>query len=152
MILLTVVPLVELTLLLKLAEGFGWRPTIALVLVTGALGAWLARREGLKTLGRIQADLAAGVPPTDALVEGALIVAAGLVLVTPGILTDAVGFALLIGPIRRRVRRRLTEAFKRRVVVLRRNGAGHDPPRRTEFIDVAATGKDLDESADDPRH
>jgi UPF0716 protein FxsA len=137
-ILLTAVPLVELWILFRLAEQLSWAPTIALVLLTGVLGAWLARREGLKTLGRIHADLSGGVAPTDALVDGALILVAGLVLITPGILTDAVGFALLIAPVRRFMKRRLAEAFRRHVVVSRHEGS-------REFIDVPATGSDVDE-------
>ena len=156
LILLTVVPLVELVILLRLAEGFGWESTIALVVVTGALGAWLARREGLKVLGRIQSDLAAGVAPTDAVVDGVLILVAGAVLVTPGVLTDIVGFALLIPPMRRRNRRGLADAFKRRVVMVRGKedlgptggGAGGDEP--PEFIDVTATSTRADEPAKEP--
>ena len=148
LILFTVVPAVELAILLKLAQLVNWGPTVALILVTGMLGAWLARREGVKTLSRIQADLQAGVAPTDALVEGVLILAAGLLLVTPGILTDLVGFAILIGPIRRRVRRRLAEALKRRIIVTGPNGVRDAGP--SEFIDVNATGTDVDEQAGRP--
>jgi len=150
LILLTAVPLVELLILLRLADRFSWSSTIALVLITGALGAWLARREGLRTLRKIQTDLSAGTAPTQAVVEGGLIVVAGLVLVTPGILTDLVGFALLIPPIRRWVRRRLTEAFKRRVVVLHSDRVypgGPSDGANTEFIDVTATSRDADEPA-----
>lgn len=147
-LLLTVVPLVELAILLRIAERFSWGPTIALVLVTGVLGAWLARREGVKALSRIQADLAAGVAPTMAVVDGALILVAGLVLVTPGILTDLCGFALLIAPIRARVRKALADGFKRRVVMVHHNGP-EQQQRPSEFIDVEATVVDGSESADE---
>ncbi|MHC4698426.1 MAG: FxsA family protein [Planctomycetota bacterium] len=145
LILLTVVPLVELTILLRIAERFQWGPTIALVVVTGVLGAWLARREGVKVLSRIQADLAAGIVPTQAMADGALILAAGLVLITPGVLTDLCGFALLVAPIRAVVRKTLVEVFKRRVVMIHRTGPetqrGPEP-----FIDVEATVEDADET------
>ncbi len=145
LILLTVVPLVELTILLRIAERFQWGPTIVLVVVTGVLGAWLARREGVKVLSRIQADLAAGVVPTQAMVDGALILAAGLVLVTPGILTDLCGFALLFAPIRAMVRKTLVETFKRRVVMI--HHTGRETQRGPEpFIDVEATAEDADET------
>lgn len=157
LILLTVVPLVELAILLRLADRFSWESTIALVLVTGAVGAWLARREGLKVLRRIQADMAAGVAPTDAVVDGALILVAGLVLITPGILTDLVGFALLIAPMRRWIRRRAAESFKRRVAVTVRGkedlcppGGGADRGEPAEFIDVTATVRDVDEPTKEP--
>lgn len=139
LVLLTVVPFVELTILLRLADGFGWGATLALVVITGVIGAWLARREGLKVLTRIRTDLNAGVAPTGAVVDGALILVAGIVLVTPGILTDLCGFALLVAPIRRWARRRLTEAFKKRIVVIRPDGS--DP-----FIDVPATARNAGET------
>ncbi len=136
LLLLTVVPLVELMILLRIAERFDWGPTIALVLLTGALGAYLARREGLKALSRIQSELAAGVPPAASLVDGALILVAGIVLVTPGVLTDLCGFALLISPIRAWVRRRLAEALRKRTVLIH-NG----PP--DDIIDVEVTVHDV---------
>ena len=142
LILFTVVPLVEVIILFRIAEYLSWSATIALVVVTGVLGTWLARREGLRVLGRIQADLAAGVPPTGAMVDGALILVAGLVLVTPGVLTDLCGFALLIPPIRTWVKRRLAEAFRRRIAHVDHGGPA-------PFIDVEATGRDADHDEDD---
>ena len=128
-LLLTVVPLVELTILLRLADAFHWGPTLALVVFTGVLGAWLARREGLKALARIQADLEAGVPPTGAVMDGVLILAAGIVLITPGILTDLCGFALLIPPLRERVKRWLAGTLRKRFIVV-------NPDVSNPFIDV----------------
>jgi UPF0716 protein FxsA len=142
LLLLTIVPLVELVILLRIAEWLSWQTTIMLILITGVVGAWLARREGLKALARIQGDLAAGVVPTNAVVDGALILAAGLVLVTPGLLTDLCGFALLIPPFRRWVRRRLGEAFKKRMVIVH-----HDQP--DPFIDVVATSREAEEKSDE---
>ncbi len=136
LLLLTVVPLVELMILLRIAERFDWGPTIVLVVLTGALGAYLARREGLKALSRIQSELAAGVPPAASLVDGVLILVAGIVLVTPGILTDLCGFALLISPIRAWVRRRLAEALRKRTVLIQ-----HGPP--DDIIDVEVTVHDV---------
>jgi len=134
-LLLTVVPLVELVILLRLAQAISWGPTIVLVIVTGVLGAWLARREGFRTLLTIQEEMAAGRMPTLSLMEGVMILVAGVLLVTPGILTDLVGFALLVPPIRRWVARRTAESFKRRMVVV--HSGGVDP-----FIDVPASGRD----------
>lgn len=152
LLLLTIVPIVELMLLLRIAERFEWGPTIALVLLTGVLGAWLARREGLKTMNRIQNEMAKGVPPTGAMVDGLLILVAGAVLVTPGILTDLFGFALLIPPCRKWIRGRLVKWFKRHVVVMHHgtdesSASGVGPPGRIhdEFIDVPGTSKDATE-------
>lgn len=114
LLLFTLVPLVELYVLLRLGSRLGVAPTILLVIVTGVIGAQLARREGVRTLRQIQERLQRGTMPTEALIDGALIVAAGLLLVTPGVLTDAVGFGLLFPPtrvaLRRYVRGRLETA------------------------------------------
>ena len=140
-LLLTVVPLVELVILLRIAQAISWGPTILLVVVTGVLGAWLARREGLRTLLTIQEEMAAGRTPTLSLVEGVMILVAGVVLVTPGILTDLAGFALLVPQFRRWVARRTAESLKRRIVVV--HSGGVDP-----FIDVPGTGRDVGEAKD----
>jgi len=137
---LTVVPLIELAILFRIAEATSWSTTLALVILTGALGAFLARREGLKTVRRIQSDLDQGVLPTEGVVEGALILAAGLMLVTPGVTTDLVGFLLLVPALRARIARRLIDSFQRRVVIMGRDGVVHGEP----FIDVDAVGHDVD--------
>ncbi len=114
LLLFTLVPLIELYVLLRIGSRLGVAPTILLVVVTGVVGAQLARREGVRTLRQIQAQLQRGVMPTEGLVDGALILAAGLLLVTPGVLTDAVGFGLLFpltrAVLRQYVRRRLEAA------------------------------------------
>jgi UPF0716 protein FxsA len=115
LLLFTVVPLVELGLLIQLGRVIGLAPTIAIVLCTGFTGAALARWQGLATLGRVQAEMAAGRVPTGPLVDGILILAAGALLLTPGLITDSIGFLLLIPPTRAVVRRTIVEAFRRRL-------------------------------------
>jgi UPF0716 protein FxsA len=115
LLLFTVVPLVELLLLIKIGGLIGVTPTVAIVLATGVLGAWLTRLEGLKTLRGIREDLARGRMPADRLVDGLLILVAGAVLLTPGLLTDAFGFFLLVPPGRRVIRLALVKAFHARV-------------------------------------
>ncbi len=95
-LLFTTIPLLELWLLLELGKIMGPVPTIALVIGTGILGAALAKSEGLRTFRRVQEDLATGRLPKDAMLDGLLILIAGAVLLTPGILTDFLGFFLLI--------------------------------------------------------
>jgi UPF0716 protein FxsA len=90
------VPLVELALLIKLGTLIGILKTILIVVGTGVAGAALARSQGFSILSRIQRDLEAGHLPTDELINGAFVLAGGLLLLTPGIVTDAVGFSLLI--------------------------------------------------------
>ena len=94
------VPLIELYILHHLANGIGFWETVGLVFATGVLGASLARWQGLSTLARIQTDLSEGHLPGQALLDGAMILVAGALLLTPGILTDLFGFSLLFPPCR----------------------------------------------------
>lgn len=114
-LLFTVVPLVELFLLIEIGRYVGLLPTIALVLFTGALGAWLARGQGVAVLGRVRGEFGAGRLPTDALLDGLLVLIAGAVLLTPGLLTDLAGFALLWPAGRRVVRERIATWFRRKM-------------------------------------
>ncbi len=91
-----VVPFIEVSLLIKLGSIIGFWPTLLIQVVTGILGASLARLQGLLVWSKIQAELQIGRIPTEDMVNGVLIFAAGLVLMTPGLLTDLVGFALLV--------------------------------------------------------
>ncbi len=111
LLLFTVIPLVELYLLVQIMQRTSFSATIALVLLTGVVGASLARWQGFRTVRRIQDELAAGRMPTESLVDGLLILVAGAVLVTPGVLTDAVGFLLLIPACRTLVKRWLKRRF-----------------------------------------
>ncbi len=112
LLLFTLVPLAELVLLLYLGQWMGLLATLALVLATGALGAWLARSQGTQVVAAIRSETAAGRMPALALVDGALVLVAGAVLLTPGLLTDLFGFALLLPPFRRRIRDRLVARLR----------------------------------------
>ena len=114
-LLFTVVPLVELALLIRVGALLGVEATVAMVVLTGVLGAWLARVQGLRTVVALQQDMAAGRLPAGRLVDGLLILVAGAVLLTPGLLTDALGFFLLVPPGRAVVRRRLRRWFRDRL-------------------------------------
>lgn len=111
LLLFTVVPIVELMLLIEIGEGIGLGPTVALVLATGMAGAWLARREGIRSWSAVQSELAEGRVPGTELLHALLVVIAGAFLVTPGVLTDVVGLALLLRPVRRAAIRRLRRRF-----------------------------------------
>ena len=113
-LLFLLVPLVELYLLIQVGKVIGAPATIGLVIATAFLGANLARREGLRTYIAIQQNVAAGRLPTDDLIEGVMIFVAGLVLLTPGFLTDALGFLILIPATRRLLRHYLVTWLKRR--------------------------------------
>lgn len=92
----TLIPLVEIYLLIKLGQNFGAITSILLVIFTGILGAYLAKMEGLRTLFRLQENLRKGGMPGEELLDALLIALAGLVLITPGFITDMVGFFLLV--------------------------------------------------------
>lgn len=115
LLLFTLVPLLELWLLVEIGRRIGFLPTLAIVLATGILGAALARQQGLQTIARVRAEAAAGGLPAEPLLDGLLILIAAAVLLTPGIVTDAVGFALLVPATRRHVRRRLGSWLRRRL-------------------------------------
>ena len=92
----TIIPIIEIYLLIKIGTVFGALTSIALVIFTGLLGAYLARTQGLQTLFRIQESLRVGRIPSGELLDALLIGVAGLVLLTPGFLTDTIGFILLV--------------------------------------------------------
>ena len=92
----TIIPIIEIYLLIEIGSIFGVFVAITLVILTGFLGAFMARMQGLQTLFRIQESLREGKMPSGELLDALLIVIAGLVLLTPGFLTDSAGFLLLI--------------------------------------------------------
>jgi UPF0716 protein FxsA len=108
----TIIPVVEIYLLIQIGSAFGVFTSIALVVFTGFLGAYLARIQGLQTLFRIQESLKEGRMPSGELLDALLIGLAGLVLLTPGFLTDAVGFALLIPSTRNAIKAWLQSKIK----------------------------------------
>jgi UPF0716 protein FxsA len=116
-LLFTVVPIVELALLVWIGGQTEWWVPILLVLATGMTGATLWRWQGLRVIQRIQGDMAAGRMPTDALVDGLMIFLAGAFLITPGVMTDAVGLALLVPPVRAVVKRFARVWFVRHVQI-----------------------------------
>ena len=116
-LLFTVGPLIELALLVYLGTHVGPLETIGLVLFTGFVGAALARWQGVKALLRVQRRLGRGQVPADELFDGVLILVAGLLLITPGLITDLVGFSLLIPPIRSLVKQGLRHWAKHNIEV-----------------------------------
>jgi UPF0716 protein FxsA len=92
----TLIPLVEAWLLLQIGLQLGPMPTLALMLLTGVLGAWFAKREGINVLRQLVAEVQRGIPPGDRLMEGALVLVGGVLLITPGVLTDLTGLLLIV--------------------------------------------------------
>jgi UPF0716 protein FxsA len=99
-----ITPVVEIVLLLYVGDRIGLLETATLVVATAMLGAALVSRQGSETMRAIQREFQLGVFPAAPLAHGAMILVAGAVLITPGFVTDAIGFALLIPPVRERLR------------------------------------------------
>ena len=109
------VPLAELAVLIAVGDWIGLVPTLILLLVVSVVGAWLAKREGLAAWRRLQLALAQGRMPTVEVTDGALILLAGALLLTPGFLSDVIGILLLLPPTRAIARRQLPRLAERRL-------------------------------------
>jgi UPF0716 protein FxsA len=147
-LLFTVLPIIELAILIRIGEATVWWAPVLLVIATGIAGAALSRWQGLRVYQRIREDARAGRMPADALVDGFLILLAGILLITPGVLTDVFGIAFLIPPIRSLVKRGV-KAWIRKNVDVRVAGMNANiwqnenspPPRGTdEIIDARVIG------------
>jgi UPF0716 protein FxsA len=95
------VPLVEIYVLLEVGSVIGVLPTVALVVLTAVMGAGLIRAQGIATFGRVQQELARGELPAVGIIEAALLLVAGALMLTPGFVTDTIGFLILVPPLRR---------------------------------------------------
>lgn len=100
-LLFTLVPALETWGIIEIGRVFGGWQTVAWLLLAGITGAWLGRRAGFRVLTDLRAELSSGRSPANQLVEGVLVLAGSLLLVTPGLLTDVVGLLLFVGPLRR---------------------------------------------------
>jgi len=109
------VPLLELFILVQVGQWVGVWPTIGLVVLTGVTGAALARLEGLRTLWKVRGELAHGRLPGSALLDGFAILVGGGLLLTPGILTDLVGFSFLRAPTRKLLLGRIRKGLEGRL-------------------------------------
>ena len=169
------VPLVEIGVFIQVGGLIGLWPTLAVVVLTAIIGTWLLRQQGLATLGRARAQMDQGVLPTRELFDGICLLFAGALLLTPGFVTDTVGFLLFVPPLRDALRVALARHFQTsgqtRVWVQgeevyrgpkERPGAGNRGPgggtRRGgvidgDFRDVTPEGSDGDEDpqGNDPR-
>ncbi|MDT8389319.1 MAG: FxsA family protein [Lentisphaeria bacterium] len=115
-VLFILVPVTEILLLIRIGAAFGPGATVALVLVTGFAGAALAKWQGAKAWHAVRVAMRRGEMPSKELFDGFCILCAGLLMVTPGLLTDGAGFLLLIPPFRASVRKALAKALLGQVV------------------------------------
>jgi len=113
------VPLAEIYVLVQVGGVIGAVPTIAIVVFTAVIGAAIIRHQGMSTLARVRHDLEQGELPAEALLEAAVLLVAGALLLTPGFVTDTLGFACLVPALRR--------TLIRRFLFHRLRGAGRPP-------------------------
>jgi len=112
-LLFVLIPLADLVLLWMLFVSLPWWTTLAMILLSASLGAFFARRQGLKVLSEIRTELSDNLVPANTLVDGVMVLFAGALLITPGLITDAFGFLLLIPYTRRLFRDQLFRVFKK---------------------------------------
>jgi UPF0716 protein FxsA len=117
-VLFLVVPLAELYVLIQVGQVIGVLETVGLLLLVSVVGAWLAKREGIGVLRRMQAAVNAGRVPGTELVDAFLILLAAALMLTPGFLTDILAILLLVPPVRAGVRRTLRRVLARRIEIL----------------------------------
>jgi UPF0716 protein FxsA len=138
-----IVPLLELYVIIEVSSRLGLLETIVLLIVISVLGAALAKREGYNAVSRIQQELAAGRMPGDPLIEGGIILAGAVLLLTPGFITDALGLAMLFPPTRRAalslVKRRMRQSIARGNVRIYHttdaSGQGPEPEQRRKELE-----------------
>lgn len=99
-VLFVAIPILEIALFIQVGGWLGLWPTLGIVILTAIAGTFLVRAQGLQAMGQIKSNLNELRDPTESLAHGAMILASGLLLLTPGFFTDAVGFSLLIPPVR----------------------------------------------------
>ncbi len=107
--LVLIIPFVEIYLLLQVGGIIGALPTIFLVVFTAVLGAWLLRQQGFATFKRLQENLAQGKIPAYEMIEGSVILVGGALLLTPGFITDMMGFICLIPQFRKKIAKYIIE-------------------------------------------
>ncbi|MFC1512205.1 FxsA family protein [Candidatus Latescibacterota bacterium] len=113
LLLFILVPLVEISLLIEIGRLIGTLNTLIIVVCTGILGAFLARHQGIGVLYEMRTELANGRLPASQIADGVIILLAGVVLITPGVLTDALGFLCLIPASRKIIKKMLWNWLER---------------------------------------
>lgn len=115
LILFVIVPVTELYILIEVGKKIGSLTTIGVIILTGIIGAYLVKGQGFMILKKIQNDLNEGIMPGDSLIQGAIILAGGIFLLTPGFVTDIIGFIFLIPVSRRVVKKYLLKWLKGKI-------------------------------------
>lgn len=155
-LILVAVPIIEIALFIELGGWVGLWPTIALVIITAILGGLLLRMQGFAAMQKLQASVAEGGDPRGPLAHGVMILIAGLLMLTPGFFTDAVGFALLLPPVRSGLIAWLGPKLAARATFTGQGfgpgmQTGQDRPRPDQPIDADYVDLDIDDDPNKPR-
>lgn len=150
-LILVAVPIIEIALFIELGGWVGLWPTIALVIGTAILGGVLLRMQGFAAMQRLQSSMAEGGDPRGPLAHGVMILVAGLLMLTPGFFTDAVGFSLLIPPVRSALIAWIGPKLAARAVYMGPGMQGQERPRADQPIDADYVDLDLEIDPDTPR-
>ena len=144
-VLFLAIPLIEIALFIQVGGAIGLWPTLAIVVFTAFLGAWLMRAQGVLAINRLRSSLNELRDPTEPLAHGAMILIAGALLLTPGFFTDAVGFALLVPPVRSAI-----YAYLRSRVKVQNFTVGGQPTPRSDTSGTVIDGEyhELDPNRD----
>lgn len=126
------VPLIEIALFIQVGGAIGLWPTLAIVVLTAILGTWLLRMQGAVAMTNLRRSFSDLDDPSEPLAHGAMILFAGALLLTPGFFTDALGFALLMPPVRRAVYLQI----RKRVRMQRFDMGGRPPPARDDVVEA----------------
>jgi UPF0716 protein FxsA len=129
---LALVAVIELTVVVLVAQAIGVLPTIALLLLVSLAGGWLVKRQGLGLWRRVQATVQSGGSPAAGAVDGAVLLGAGTLLVVPGFVTDLLALVLLVPPLRHLVGRRAVQRW--------RSQPGPGVRWRSRVVDVESVG------------
>jgi UPF0716 protein FxsA len=113
--LIIIVPALEIGLLVFAGNTIGVWPTILLIIATGVIGAWLAKKQGLEVIRKAQEDISYGYPPANAIMDGICVLIGGTLLLTPGFVTDTLGFFLLLPPTRNMIKPMIGKIIQRMI-------------------------------------
>ena len=142
------IPLAEMFILIKVGAIIGALPTVGLVVLTATMGIWLLRLEGIATLGRVQEKLNQGQIPETELLEGIMLLVGGALLLTPGFVTDAIGFTCLIPVLRRPIARWIIQQGVISAMSFVKNGNRNQNGNQGHTIDGVFVDEDKQEDRD----
>ncbi len=152
LIIFIIVPIIEMAILIEVGSQIGALPTIGLVVLTATLGIWLLRLEGLATFNRLQGRLARGEIPETELLEGIMLLIGGALLLTPGFVTDAIGFCCLLPGLRRPIAGwMISRGILGAITVINRRTRYHEDADGRTTIDGEYSERRTDDQ-DLPRH